>query len=63
MSTFSKLVEQRISRKITQRKMAKLLKCTPSTLNRYEKGNRDVSANMQDDYADNLGLELKIMVK
>lgn len=63
MSIFETLVDCRIKRKITQRIMAKHLKITPSTLNRYEKGNRKISAKMQDDYAEYLGIELKAQLK
>ena len=63
MSTFDKLVEQREIRGISQREMAKKLGCTSSTLNRYESGNRKISAEMQDEYSKILGFELKLMVK
>jgi transcriptional regulator with XRE-family HTH domain len=63
MSTFDKLTEQREVQRVTQRKMAKYLKCTQSTLCRYENGKRKISAEMQDEYADKLGIELKLMIK
>lgn len=63
MSTFEKLIGQRKLLKITQREMAKHLKCTPTSLNRYENGSRNISATDQDTYADKLGIELKMMLK
>lgn len=63
MSTFDKLVEQRCKSGINQKAMANALGITKSTMNRYEKGNRNISADMQDKYADKLGYELKLMVK
>jgi transcriptional regulator with XRE-family HTH domain len=62
MSTFQKLVACRRHSEITQKKMAKLLQCTTTSLNRYEQGNRNISAEKQDEYAKILGLELKLMV-
>jgi DNA-binding XRE family transcriptional regulator len=63
MSTFTKLVEQRKKSEVSQKEMAKHLGLTNSTMNRYEKENRDISAKLQDDYAEYLGYELKLMVK
>jgi transcriptional regulator with XRE-family HTH domain len=63
MSTFEKLIEQRKRLKITQREMAKHLKVTPSTLNKYEFGKRKISAEAMDEYCDYLGYELKLQVK
>lgn len=63
MSTLDKLVVQRGKNNVTQRQMAKNLKCSPSTLNKYEKGNRKMTAEMQDMYVEFLGLELMIIVK
>ena len=63
MSIFEKLIKERESRKVTQRLMAKHLKITPSTLNRYEQGNRKIGLEMAENYADFLGLEFKLMVK
>jgi transcriptional regulator with XRE-family HTH domain len=63
MSTFEKLVEQRRKSEISQKSMAKKLGLTNSTMNRYEKGNRGISAELQDKYAEYLGYELKLMVK
>jgi transcriptional regulator with XRE-family HTH domain len=63
MSTFKKLTEQRGKQNISQREMAKYLKITPSTLNRYEKHNRKITAKMQDEYAERLGIELKLQIK
>jgi transcriptional regulator with XRE-family HTH domain len=63
MSIFDKLVEERKARRVTQRIMAKHLKCTPSTLNKYEKGKRRILACDMEEYANYLGLELKLQVK
>lgn len=64
MSTFEKLVAfRKQSSDITQRKMAKILKCTPSSLNKYEQGIRKISAEKQDEYAEAMGIDLKLMIK
>ena len=63
MSIFDKLIEERKARKITQRKMAAHLKCTPSTLNKYEQGKRRILACDMEEYADYLGLEFRLQVK
>jgi transcriptional regulator with XRE-family HTH domain len=62
MSTFSKLVEQRKRIGISQKGMAKKLGLTNTTMNRYENGNREITAKLQDDYAKYLGYELKIQL-
>jgi transcriptional regulator with XRE-family HTH domain len=63
MVIISKLTELRIKMNISQRQMAKALKCTPTTLNRYEKGKRRMYLDMVIDYANELGVEFKIQVK
>lgn len=63
MSTFDKLIEQRKKMGITQREMAKNLRITPSTINKYEKGTRKISSEMQDVYAKFLGIEIFLMIK
>lgn len=63
MSIFDKLVEERGKRNITQREISRYLKCTPSTLNHYEKGKRKITAEMMEEYADYLGIELKLQIK
>jgi transcriptional regulator with XRE-family HTH domain len=63
MSTFSKLVDQRKKIGMSQKEMAKKLGLTNTTMNRYEKGNREITSKLQDDYAEYLGYELKLMVK
>jgi transcriptional regulator with XRE-family HTH domain len=62
-STFDKLVELRNRSSISQKAMASYLGLTNSTMNRYENGNRSISAKLQDQYASKLGFELKLMVK
>jgi len=51
MSTFEKLIEIRKAKLITQKEMAQHLECTASSLNKYESGKRNISAEMQDKYA------------
>ena len=63
MSIFEVLIEERKKKKVTQRKMAKHLKCMPATLNKYEKGTRKISSDNLEKYADFLGLEIKFMLK
>jgi transcriptional regulator with XRE-family HTH domain len=63
MSTFDKLIIERKRLSVKQKDIAKHLGCTAATLNRYEKGNRDISSAMVDKYADYLGYELKLMIK
>jgi transcriptional regulator with XRE-family HTH domain len=63
MSTFSKLIEIRKDKRINQKVMAKKLGISSGSLNRFEKGNRKVDISIVEDYANELGYELKLMVK
>jgi transcriptional regulator with XRE-family HTH domain len=63
MSIIDKLVEIRKEKRINQKVMAKLLKISPGSLNRFEKRNRKVDLGTIESYADELGYELKLMVK
>jgi transcriptional regulator with XRE-family HTH domain len=63
MSTIDKLAEQRVKFRISQKKIADHLGVTKSTMNRYEKGSREISLANAEKYADKLGYELKLIVK
>ena len=60
---FEQLIKERKIRKVKQKDMAKHLNISPWTLNNYERGRRRISLEFIEDYADYLGLELKIMLK
>lgn len=62
MSTFEKLIDQRKRLKIKQKHMAKQLGVTTSTMSRYESGERLISADMQDTYAEVLGINLYLII-
>jgi transcriptional regulator with XRE-family HTH domain len=63
MSIIDKLVEIRKEKGINQKVMAKALKLSPGSLNRFEKGNRKVDLDTVEKYAEELGYELRLMVK
>lgn len=63
MSIINKLIVIRKDKKINQKVMAKKLGISSGSLNRFEKGNRRVDLWLVEMYADELGYELKLMVK
>jgi transcriptional regulator with XRE-family HTH domain len=63
MSIISNLIEIRKDKRINQKVMAKKLGISSGSLNRFEKGNRKVDISIVEDYANELGYELKLMVK
>jgi transcriptional regulator with XRE-family HTH domain len=63
MAIFDRLVELRKEKRISQRNMAIKLGMKAGRLNRYEKGDRKISIEFVEDYADKLGYEIRLMVK
>ena len=63
MSILEKLIEERKLRKVKQKEMAKHLGITGWTLSHYEKGHRNMTLKMAEDYADKLGLEIRLLIK
>lgn len=63
MSIISILIEERKKAKINQKSMAKLLKISPESLNRFEKENRKQNINVVIDYAEIIGFELRLLKK
>jgi DNA-binding XRE family transcriptional regulator len=63
MSILNKLIEERKLHKIKQNEMAKQLGVTGWTLSHYEKGHRRMTLDMAEDYADKLGLEIRLLIK
>jgi transcriptional regulator with XRE-family HTH domain len=63
MVIFDKLIQIRKEKRVSQGNMAYKLGITSTTLNRYEKGNRKISAELMLEYAIVLGYELKLMVR
>jgi DNA-binding XRE family transcriptional regulator len=60
MSTFKLLVELRKKMDISQKEMSEHLKISKSTMNKYEKGARKISSEMQDRYSEKLEVILHI---
>lgn len=63
MDIFDKLIEIRKEKKIQQSEMAKNLKITSATMNRYERKKRIIPYTLLINYAGYLDCELKIMIK
>ena len=63
MVTIDTLVQIRKEKKIKQELVAKRLKINAVTLRRYEKGQREMSLRLANEYAAYLDYELKLMVK
>jgi transcriptional regulator with XRE-family HTH domain len=63
MSTLAKLIELRKEKGITQKRISRVLQVTRSTMSRYESGERKISLEDAEEYADFLGYELKLMLR
>ena len=63
MSTFNRLIEFRKRLGIKQKDMARYLSISKSTLSRYERGSRKITAEYMDKYAEYLNIEIQFIIK
>ena len=63
MDILGKLIETRKMRYISQSIMAGRLGITLTTMHRYEAKEREISFKLLESYANEVGFELKLMVK